>query len=96
MYFPVAKQVSVMDLVKEGKLVHNSFAPVLIEVIVNDRMGKKQSIKCRPTDLMGDFKKLISAQIGTRPEKIRLQKANIIFKDHLTLEDYEIKDGMSL
>jgi hypothetical protein len=41
MYFPVVKQVSVMDLIKEGKLVHNSYAPVLIEVIVNDRMGKK-------------------------------------------------------
>jgi len=88
MYFPVVKQVSVLDLVKEGKLVHNSYAPVLIEVIVNDRMGKKQSIKCRPTDSIGGFKKLISAQIGTRPDKIRLQKANIIYKDHLNLEDY--------
>lgn len=96
MYFPVVKQVNVMDLIKEGKLVHNSYAPVLIEIIVNDRMGKKESIKCCPTDKVGDFKKLISAKIGTRPEKIRLQKANIIFKDHLTLDDYEIKDGMSL
>ncbi len=57
-------------------------------MIVNDRMGKKQSIKCCPSDKIGDFKKLISAQIGTRPDKIRLQKANIIFKDHLTLDDY--------
>jgi ubiquitin-like protein 5 len=88
MYFPTVKQVNVLDLIKEGKLVHNSYAPVLIEVIANDRMGKKQSIKCCPTDLIGDFKKLISAQIGTRPEKIRLQKANIIFKDHLSLDDY--------
>ncbi len=29
-------------------------------------MGKKQTIKCCPTDKIGDFKKLISAQIGTR------------------------------
>jgi ubiquitin-like protein 5 len=63
---------------------------------VNDRFGKKQRIKCFPTDSIFDFKKLISAQIGTRPEKIRLQKANIIFKDHLTLDDYEIKDGTGL
>ena len=41
MYFPVVKQVSVMELIKAGKFVHNSYAPVLIEVIVNDRMGKK-------------------------------------------------------
>lgn len=95
-YFPVAKQVQVLDLVREGKLVHNSYAPVLIEVVVNDRFGKRQRIKCCPTDTVLQFKKLISAQIGTRPEKIRLQKANIIFKDHITLEDYEIKDGMGL
>lgn len=29
-YFPVAKQVQVLDLVRAGKLVHNSYAPVLI------------------------------------------------------------------
>lgn len=48
-------------------MVHNSYAPVMIEVIVNDRMGKKEAIKCCPTDMIGDFKKLISAKIGTRP-----------------------------
>jgi ubiquitin-like protein 5 len=83
-------------LIREGKLVHNSFTPVLIEVVVNDRMGKKQRIKCCPSDSILSLKKLISAQIGTRAEKIRLQKANIIYKDHITLEDYEIKDGMGL
>jgi ubiquitin-like protein 5 len=94
--FPVVKQVQVLDLVREGKLVHNSYAPVLIEVVVNDRMGKRQRIKCCPTDKVLQLKKLISAQIGTRPDKIRLQKANIIYKDHISLEDYEIKDGMGL
>ena len=83
-------------MIREGKLVHNSFTPVLIEVVVNDRMGKKQRIKCCPSDSILSLKKLISAQIGTRAEKIRLQKANIIYKDHITLEDYEIKDGMGL
>lgn len=95
-YFPVAKQVQVLDLVREGKLVHNSYAPVLIQVVVNDRFGKRQRIKCCPSDTVHSFKKLISAQIGTRADKIRLQKSNIIFKDHITLEDYEIKDGMGL
>lgn len=77
-------------------MIHNSFAPVVIEIVVNDRMGRKEKIKCHPDELIIDFKRLISAQIGTRAEKIRLQKASIIFKDHLTLSDYEIKDGAGL
>jgi ubiquitin-like protein 5 len=44
----------------------------MIEVIVNDRLGKKERIKCRPDDTIGMLKKLISAKTGTRPEKIRL------------------------
>ena len=31
-----------------------------------------------------------------RPEKLRIQKWYTIYKDHITLEDYEIHDGMSL
>jgi len=42
------------------------------------------------------LKKIIAAQIGTRPEKIRLQKWYQIFKDHVTLDDYEIHDGMGI
>jgi ubiquitin-like protein 5 len=45
---------------------------------------------------VGDLKKLLAAQTGTRPEKIRLQKWHTIYKDHITLADYEISDGMSL
>lgn len=33
---------------------------------------------------------------GTRPEKIRIQKWYNVFKDHITLADYEIHDGMGL
>lgn len=47
-------------------------------------------------DTIGDLKKLIAAQTGTRPEKIRIQKWYTIYKDHITLEDYEIHDGMGL
>ena len=68
----------------------------MIEVICNDRLGHKVRVKCMSSDTIGDFKLLVSAHIGTRPDKIRLQKANIIFKDHITLGDYEIHDGMSL
>ena len=33
---------------------------------------------------------------GTRPEKIRIQKWYTVYKDHITLADYEIHDGMGL
>ena len=45
---------------------------------------------------IGDLKKLVAAQTGTRPEKIRIQKWYTIYKDHITLDDYEIHDGMNL
>jgi ubiquitin-like protein 5 len=77
-----------MELIRSGKMTHNSYAPVLIEVTVNDRMGRKQRIKCSPNDTVFDLKKLTAAQIGTRPEKILLKKYSLIYKDHLTLADY--------
>ncbi len=39
---------------------------------------------------------LVAAHIGTKPEKIRLQQAHVVYKDHITLDDYEIKDGMGM
>ena len=96
----------------------------MIEVICNDRLGKKIRVKCNEDDTIGDLKKLIAAQVsiyhknmqmhnsceveclfymcvrlwkvGTRPEKIRIQKWYTIYKDHVTLQDYEIHDGMGL
>merc|ERR1712232_495424 len=65
----------------------------MIEVICNDRIGRKIRVKCNPDDTVGDLKKLIAAQCGTRWEKIRIQKWYNIYKDHITLDDYEIKDG---
>ncbi|XP_038141220.1 ubiquitin-like protein 5, partial [Cyprinodon tularosa] len=47
-------------------------------------------------DTIGDLKKLIAAQTGTRYDKIVLKKWYTIFKDHVTLGDYEIHDGMNL
>ncbi len=99
----------------------------MIEVILNDRLGKKVRmlhacartarcrkkpvekgehhppappsqvrVKCNEDDTIGDLKKLVAAQTGTRPEKIRIQKWYTIYKDHVTLSDYEIHDGMGL
>ena len=47
-------------------------------------------------DTVGDLKKLLAAQIGTRSEKLRIQKWYTVYKDHISLEDYEIHDGMGL
>ena len=60
------------------------------------RQGKKIRVKCNEDDTVGDLKKLIAAQTGTRPEKLKLQKWHVVYKDHITLSDYEIHDGMGL
>ncbi|XLS98815.1 hypothetical protein HN51_041550 [Arachis hypogaea] len=66
----------------------------MIEVVLNDRLGKKVRVKCNDDDTIGDLKKLVAAQTGTRADKIRIQKWYTIYKDHITLKDYEIHDGM--
>ena len=68
----------------------------IIEITVNDRLGKKVRVKCHEHDLILDVKKLVAAQTGTRPEKIRLQKWHSIMKDHIAISDYEIREGMNL
>ena len=50
----------------------------------------------RPSDTIWELKQLVAAHIGTRPEKLKIQKAHVVYKDHIMLEDYEIKDGMGL
>ncbi|XP_063613409.1 ubiquitin-like protein 5, partial [Penaeus indicus] len=69
---------------------------IMLEVTCNDRLGKKVRVKCNPDDTIGDLKKLIAAQTGTRWDKIVLKKWYTIFKDHITIADYEIHDGMNL
>ena len=64
----------------------------MIEVICNDRLGKKIPVK-RTGRRVGYLKKLLAAQIGTRSEKLRIQKYTV-YKDYISLEDYEIHDGM--
>lgn len=59
----------------------------MLEVTCNDRLGKKIRVKCNEDDTIGDLKKLIAAQTGTRPDKIVLKKWYTIFKDHISLKD---------
>ncbi|MFQ6644092.1 hypothetical protein Gotur_017719 [Gossypium turneri] len=68
----------------------------MIEVVLNDRLGKKVRVKCNDDDTIGDLKKLVAAQTGTRADKIRIQKWYTVYKDHITLKDYEIHDGLSI
>ena len=68
----------------------------MIEITCNDRLGKKVRVKCNPDDTIGDLKKLVAAQTGTQWERIVLKKWYNVFKDHVSLCDYEIHDGMNL
>ncbi|XP_021909077.1 ubiquitin-like protein 5 [Carica papaya] len=68
----------------------------MIEMILNRRLGKNVRVKCNEDDIVGDLKKLVAAQTGTRPEKIRLQKWYTIYENHITLKDYEINNEMGL
>lgn len=67
----------------------------MIEITCNDRLGKKVRVKCNPDDTIGDLKKLIAAQTGTRWEKIVLKKWYTIYKDHIKLEDCRFSIAVS-
>lgn len=61
----------------------------MLEITCNDRLGKKVRVKCNPDDTIGDLKKLIAAQTGTRYDKIVLKKWYTIYKDNIRLSDCE-------
>lgn len=67
----------------------------MIEVLANDRLGKKVGVKCLPEDTVGDLKKVLGVQIGVAPDKIILKKGHQVFKDHISLDDYEVHDGFN-
>lgn len=69
---------------------------VMIEVMVNDRLGKKVRVKCLEEDTVGDFKKVLGLLLGTQASKLVLQKGDSVLKDHITLYDYEINDSTNL
>jgi hypothetical protein len=66
----------------------------MIEVVLNDRLGKKLRLKVYPSDTILAVKKLASAKTGIKPEKMRLQKSSNVYKDHIRLMDYDVPDGM--
>lgn len=68
----------------------------MIAITVNDRLGKKVRVLCNEDDTIGDLKKVIAVKTCTRADRIVLKKWYTIFKDHITLEDYEIGDGSNL
>jgi len=59
----------------------------MIEVICNDRLGKKVRVKCNSDDTIGDLKKLIAAQTGTKAEKIVLKKWCKYYKTFISIMD---------
>lgn len=59
----------------------------MLEITCNDRLGKKVRVKCNPDDTIGDLKKLIAAQTGTKYDKIVLKKWYTIYKDNIRLSD---------
>ena len=65
----------------------------MIEVFVSDRLGMKVAILMNEEDTIGDLKLMISTQTGIDPDRIRLQTRSRVYKDHITLADYEIGDG---
>lgn len=68
----------------------------MIAITVNDRLGKKVRIICNEDDTVGDIKKVLAVKTGTKAERIILKKWYNILKDHISLYDYEIGDGMNL
>ncbi|KAL7950452.1 ubiquitin-like protein [Trichoderma barbatum] len=68
-----------------------------IVVHVNDRLGTKSAIPCLPSDTVGQFKLMIAARIGREAGQIMLRRqGERPFKDHITLEDYGISNGVQL
>ncbi|XP_048204294.1 ubiquitin-like protein 5 [Perognathus longimembris pacificus] len=63
----------------------------MIKVVCKDRLGKK----CNTDETIRDLKKLIAALTGTRWNKIVLNKWYMVFKDRVSLGDYEIHGGMN-
>lgn len=41
-----------------------------IGIILTNRLGKKVRVKCLADDSIGDFKRILAAQIGTPADKI--------------------------
>ncbi|KAL6950142.1 ubiquitin-like modifier hub1 [Hanseniaspora vineae] len=72
----------------------------MIEVTVNDRLGKKVRVKCLGEDTVEDFKKVLSVQLGQTkiPSNATMQGASqhssiqhkrlVLIKGQVTLKDH--------
>lgn len=68
----------------------------MLEITCNDRLGRKFIVKCLPEDTIGEFKQVLALQMGSKPQNISLKRGYTVFKDHISLQDYEINDGTNL
>lgn len=59
----------------------------MIELVLNDRLGKKIRVKCNEDDTVGDLKKLVAAQVGTRPEKIRIRTSFLFYINYFVNDE---------
>lgn len=71
----------VMNNIKRNHLL----TPLASAMHVGFFAGRKVRVKCEPDDTVGELKIMVAALTGTRPEKLRIQRANIVYKDHITL-----------
>ena len=78
-----------------GPSTSASISPQL-HIWANDRCGTKVLVECAANATIGHLKSLIAEKIGRSALKIRLQKSSMVFNDHVSLEDYDLIDGMSL
>lgn len=69
----------------------------MIVVHVNDRLGTKAAIPCFASDDIKSFKVMVAARIGREPHEILLKRqGERPFKDHITLGDYGVNNGVQL
>ncbi|KAF2707890.1 ubiquitin-like protein [Pleomassaria siparia CBS 279.74] len=69
----------------------------MIMVTVNDRLGTKAQIPCLASDPVKVFKALVAAKIGRASHEIMLKRqGERPFKDHITLGDYGVSNGVQL
>ena len=83
------KQPKMIEVICNGLLYIFTFPvhSLYFSIFILDRLGRKIRVKCNSDDTIGDLKKLIAAQCGTAPEKIRLQKWYRTYQDNVTLDD---------
>ncbi|KAF1813432.1 ubiquitin-like protein [Eremomyces bilateralis CBS 781.70] len=82
---------------EKPKVTRNAPPVTFILVTVNDRLGTKAQVPCLASDTVRDFKLLVAAKIGRQPHEIMIKRqGQRPFKDNLTLDDYEVSNGVQL